>query len=313
MRVNSKVLAGAMLCLLAVPEAALAWGPATHVGLARGILDTVSLLPIGVGVLLARHAAAYVFGNIAADIVFAKRLSRIKQFCHHWSTGFRLLDQARNDQGRAFAYGYLSHLAADTVAHGKYVPRQITVSGCSPRFGHLYWELRADAVVDEAHWQHLESVLGHDHAYHHATLEELITDTFLSYELNRMVFNRMHALAVRRTFRNTLTILGRCSRWYLSDALMNGYREECVQRIRSVLAEGPRSPFVREDPNGTSALMQLRVRRREHRRLRRQGIPLLHRTRELSQALGPWPATALPVCGQTTPPIAEPLAPVCPA
>ena len=132
--------------LLGEVDTVLAWGPGTHIALSGSILERLHLLPAAIGALLARHGIAYLYGSIAADMVFAKRLSRVKQFCHHWSTGFGLLDAARTDRDRSFAYGYLSHLAADTVAHGKFVPRQIVVSNYAVGLGHLYWELRADSM-----------------------------------------------------------------------------------------------------------------------------------------------------------------------
>ena len=276
-----------LVFFLGVADQAWAWGPATHVGLAGSVLDQLALLPAGIAALLGRHKAAYLFGSIAADVVFAKRWSRVKQFCHHWSTAFHVLDDAADARAKAFAYGYLSHLAADTVAHGKYVPRQIMVSGCAVNFGHFYWELRADAMESESTWRTLEEVLDHDHTPHHTTLAGLMTDTFLSYPLNRAMFNGMNAMAIRRRFRRTVHVWSRWSRWYLPPDVLDGYRSECLDRIRSILRDGSRSPLLREDPNGTSALMQLRVRRREVRRLRRRGLPVERRLLEASLGLSP--------------------------
>jgi hypothetical protein len=273
--------------VLCAAEQAFAWGPAAHVGFARAVLDNLGLLPVAVAGIIGRHWLAYVYGNIAADIVFAKRLSRVKQFCHHWSTAFNLHDSARDDEAKAFSYGYLSHLAADTVAHGKFVPRQVMLSGCSIQFGHLYWELRADAAESEATWRELEHVLRQDHSTHHAPLAALIKDTFLSYDLNRLLFDYINALASRRSFRTTMGVWSRVSRWDLSPTLLGGYRSECIERIRRILRDGADSALLREDPNGSSALMQLRVRRREHRRLRRQGLPIKHRAVESSHMLAP--------------------------
>ncbi len=69
--------------------------------------------------------------------------------------------------------------------------------------------------------------------------------------------------------------------------LMSAYRSECVDRILSILSEGTRSSLLREDPNGTSALMELRIRRRELRRLRRRGLITSRRLRETSLAFEP--------------------------
>lgn len=268
-------------------EPAWAWGPAVHIGLGSTVLGQLGLLPAAVAALLGKHAIAYLYGNIAADVVFAKRLSRVKQSCHHWSTGFRLVDSAQSEPARAFAYGYLSHLAADTVAHGKYVPHQILVSNSAVNFGHLYWELRADATMEAPTWRTLESVIRQNHAEHHALLAEHMRDTFLSYAANRRLFDVMNALAIRRTFRRSMDVVSRCSRWYLSPALMEGYRQECVDRIHSILTDGSDSALLHEDPNGTSALMGVYVHRREARRLERRGVSARIRRLEASRALAP--------------------------
>lgn len=275
------------LFLLGGVPVAQAWGPATHVGLGDSILQQLGMLPAALAGILSRHRVAYLYGNIAADVVFAKRWSRVKQFCHHWSTAFRLMEQARSERDTSFAYGYLSHLAADTVAHAKYVPRQIMLSRCSLTFGHFYWELRADAAQSAHAWALLEEVLQADHQSHHDILQDHITDTFLSYDLNRLLFDRMNALTVRGGFRRTVGLWSRYSRWPLSEALLGGYRAECLERIRSVLTEGDRSAVLRDDPNGTSALMQVRSRRRDVRRLRRVGAVAEARVLEVTRGLAP--------------------------
>ena len=297
MRITGRAIFLVVGFVLLGTEPAWAWGPATHIGLAGSVLDQLGLLPFGVAAVLGRHRLAYLFGSMATDVVFAKRLSRVRQFCHHWSTGFRLLEKASDERAQAFAYGYLSHLAADTVAHGKFVPRQIVVSGSSVNLGHLYWELRADGLQTESTWNELERVHHHNHAQHHETLSGLITDTFLSYPLNRLLFDGMNTLAVRREFRRTMNVWNRRSRWYLSPELIRDYQNECLDRIHSILTEGAQSPLLHEDPNGTSALMKLRVRRRELRRLRRRGVPVEQRLLEMSRGFAPQGRSPLSAAG----------------
>lgn len=287
MRLSFRTIAIALLCLLWWAPYAHAWGPATHVGLGASLLEQLSLLPAALALILSRQKRAYLYGSIAADVVFAKRLSRIKQACHHWSTAFQLLSSARDEQDQAFAYGYLSHLAADTVAHGKYVPRQILVSGCTVTFGHPFWEIRADHLEDDGTWRLLDSVLGGDNTAHHEQLSNHIRDTLLPYELNRRLFDRINATNARTRFRRAVTTWNRCSRWYLSPALVAGYRGECLDRIHAILRQGSRSALLREDPNGTSALMQLRVRRRDVRWRRIRRLPVDAWLHETAHALAP--------------------------
>jgi hypothetical protein len=272
-----------VIVLCAAPDAQ-AWCSTTHVELARTALANLGVLPAAIAALLARHRIAYIYGNIAADLVFAKKLSRVRQFCHHWSTGFRLLDSAPDDSSRAFAYGYLSHLAADTVAHGQFVPRQVAISGATVNFGHLYWELRADALLPPESGALLREVIQADHSPHHRIIEPHLDSALLSFELNRRLFDRITALIARPQFRRTVDLVDRCSRWYLSPTTVERYRAACVDRIQSVLCEGDRCAVLHEDPNGNSALMQLRVNRRDRRRRRRWGLPNNQRVREATRA-----------------------------
>lgn len=295
------ILGIAALYVLLDAQTSWAWGPAVHVKLAGDLLANLTLLPAAIAALIGRHVRDYLYGSLATDVVFAKRLSRVKQFCHHWSTGFRLLEQAEDDRGRAFAYGYLSHLAADTVAHGKFLPYQIMTTGTTLSFGHLYWEVRADAAVGEHARSDLESAMLMDHAAHHAVLGRVLTDTFLPYEINRVLFARINALAANRGWRRSMAVWGRWSPRLLPADLLAQYHAECFERTICLLRHGPRSPLLHEDPSGTSALAFAAEARRGWRRRVRRGWPLHHRTLEAAAghaprpwlALGPPPVTAL--------------------
>ena len=281
------MLSLAALGVLIGASDAWAWGPATHTRLAADLLGNLALLPATIAAILGKHASSYVFGNIAADVVFAKRMSRIKQFCHHWATGFRFYDSAQNDCDRAFALGYLSHLAADTVAHGKYVPRQLSVTRTTLNFGHVYWEMRADAFVDHATWKTLEAVMAADHEHHHRALADELTATLLPYHFNRRLFDRINRTVVRRYWRKCMGAWHQCSRWDLCHLLVEQYRTESIARMRSLLTDLHGSPVLKEDPNGTAALHEARLHRRHVRHLRRRGLPTAHHSKEVTASLAP--------------------------
>ncbi|MGB0716777.1 MAG: zinc dependent phospholipase C family protein [Phycisphaerae bacterium] len=281
------LIALALILILIHPQEALAWGPMTHVAIGGKVLDALALLPAGAAAILLNNRRHYLYGCIAADVVFAKRLSRVKQFCHHWSTGFGLLDEAETDEERAFAYGYMSHLAADTVAHGKFVPRQVSLSSLNVNFGHLYWELRADAMMANDFQKPLKQLLNEDNSRFHQLMARHLRQTFLPYELNRVLFHRMNTFAAKNTFVERMERLQRSVGGRLSDKLLQRYIDECVDRTLSLIIEGRQSPILRDDPNGTSALMQLTVYKRELSQMRRKGLSVLRRLRETSRNLAP--------------------------
>ena len=53
-----------------------------------------------------------------------------------------IYDSARDEPLRAFALGYLAHLAADSVAHNYFVPKQLAITSSTSALGHSYWESR---------------------------------------------------------------------------------------------------------------------------------------------------------------------------
>jgi hypothetical protein len=271
-----KVLVIVGILVMALSADAYAWGPATHVKLASDLLAQLQLLPAGVAALLAAYRRNYIFGNIAADVVIAKRLSRVRQFCHHWKTGFAILEDARTDAGRAFALGYLSHLAADTVAHCKFLPRQMTVTRTTMSFGHLYWELRADTTVGPYYWQVLRDVMDEAFAEHAASLSARLTDTFLPFSLNWQLFYGMNNVISRRTWMRAMTQWSDRSRWHLSDQLMREYRAESLERMMDIVARQRSAAVLHDDPNGNAALAYTRMQRRQLRQMARAGLVAPH-------------------------------------
>ncbi len=271
-----KVLVLSIVLVAFLSADAWAWGPATHVKLASDLLSQLELLPAGIAALLAARRKNYIFGNVAADVVLAKRLSRVKQFCHHWQTGFAILDDARDDAGRAFALGYLSHLAADTVAHSKFLPRQMTVTRTTMSFGHLYWELRADTTVGPYYWQILRDIMDEVFAEHEASLSARLTDTFLPFSLNWQLFYGMNRLISRRAWMVAMSRWSGRSRWLLSDQLMRDYRIESLERMIDVVSNQRSAAVLHEDPNGNAALAYTRMQRRQLRQMARAGLSAPH-------------------------------------
>lgn len=280
------ILLSAVFVLLAAQDV-YAWGPATHTKIALDVLSQLQLTVPALATLLLKQRKDFIFGNIAADVVFAKRLSRVKQFCHQWSIAFQLLDDARSDAERAFASGYLTHLASDTVAHGKYLPRQMTVSRTTFSFGHLYWELRADSTIGTHYWSQLREVLEHPFEQHVSTLENRLTNTLLPFNWNLAIFYRLNNAVSHKGWLQTLDVWYHRSRWELPEDVLAEYRAECADRAVDVLVNGKRSPVAQCDPNGTVALNQTRAQRKLHRKMARAGVLLPHVLAEATIAHAP--------------------------
>jgi hypothetical protein len=285
------IVAGGVYLLLSA-EPACAWGLATHVQLAHEMLSRLALLPASIAGILTRCGLDYVYGNIAADVVIAKRLSRVKQFCHHWSTGLVLLNDADTEPRRAFALGYLSHLAADTVAHNKYIPYQMLITPTTRSVGHVYWELRAEQIVPDRYWPELRRLLYRSFPEHQACLSQRLDQALLPFELNSRIFYSLNRFFSNFAWRRGTRAWHKLSRWPLDERLLAGYRAECLERTWSVLTFLQSSPVLREDPNGTGALSRVPSSRRHLRRMARAEVLT-------APAIGETLAHILPAPGRT--------------
>jgi hypothetical protein len=80
-----------------------------------------------------------------ADSIIGKKYLPDDKSSHSWEVALRLLNHAETDAEKAFAYGYLSHLAADTVAH------EILTEDMR-NMEHTWAELKADSMIKKSYW-----------------------------------------------------------------------------------------------------------------------------------------------------------------
>jgi len=134
----------ACLFVALLPDQALAWGPGVHLALGNTVLSNLGCLPPLLATIISRHREAFLYGSLSADIFIGKG-TRIKPgHSHNWVTGFKLLKSAGNTRVAAYAYGYLTHLTADVVAHNYFVPNALASMKSGSKLSHVYVEAQAD-------------------------------------------------------------------------------------------------------------------------------------------------------------------------
>ncbi len=257
----------ALLCLLFWPVAAHAWGPATHVSLAAAALEQIVPLGLPLTALLLRHRGHFLFGSVAADETIAKSLAPEERHCHRWEVAFRLLDAASDEPTRAFMWGYLCHLAADTVAHNLFVPHHLVAHAGQRAFSHAYWEVRADQLVQEADWELLVRLLGEDHGAGERHMARGLTPTLFSHGVSRRLFYGWLGVVTRPPWRRTLARVAIRSTWPITPVVLRPYRERALAHTVELLREGEEAACVRRlDPTGKAALAEAARLRRLLRR-----------------------------------------------
>ena len=73
-----------VLWIVALPACAFAWGPLTHMYLGTEVLYLGSLLPAGIYRLIKKFRQDFLYGNLMADTVLAKKYMEDEVHSHSW-------------------------------------------------------------------------------------------------------------------------------------------------------------------------------------------------------------------------------------
>jgi hypothetical protein len=249
--------------LLLFPDPAWAWGPATHVHLGTQVLHSLFLLPPAVRALLAAHPQDFLYGSVAADISLAKKYVPEGRHCHNWTIGEEIFQTAETDRLKAVSLGYLSHLAADTIAHNFFVPRQLLMTSTSKALGHSYWEHRMDVQLGErATRLAREIVMDHDHSAADALFDRVLSATLFSFRTNRKIFRGMIRFQDNDRWQSLFGMMLQNSRWDLADDVVQEYVVLSFDYIVDYLNRRGQAIASELDPIGDENLgLSKRIRR----------------------------------------------------
>ncbi len=261
--VGSALLWSLAWCVIA-PSELFGWGPGTHIAIGEAVLSTLHLLPPALQALLRRHRTAFLYGSVAADISFAKKYAAVGRHSHHWHIGEEIRDSADSERLAAVALGYLSHLAADTVAHNLYVPRQLLVTRTTHAVGHTYWEHRMDVHLGKRFGSIArEVVLLHDHADADDLFDQVLSRTLFSFRTNRRIFRGMIAFQDHDRWQQVFDEILRRSRFDLPVPTRDRYMRLSYEYVMEYLSNPEQSRAASLDPIGDVNLKLARPVRRE--------------------------------------------------
>ena len=243
-----------VLALVALPGNALAWGIGIHLQIGSQILAQPQALPGALQALLAAYPQDFLYGCISADITLGKKFTHYLNHCHSWGIGKRVLAAARSDAQKACAYGYISHLAADTVAHSYFVPCKMIHTFNTTLLKHAYWEMRFEAGVSPEVWALARSVGRKRFPEHDAMLRSVLSDTLFSFATNKRLFNSLLLLNRLQHWQKMLRSLSTASKWSLPREEFDEYYGLAHQISESILAQMEQSPYWKADPTGERAI-----------------------------------------------------------
>ena len=278
----------ALAFLLLFPENAFAWGPVTHLQLGIETLRHLGLLGHGLRMLLERYPYDYLYGCVGADIIFAKGLARIHDHSHNWLVGRSVLEEAGSPPQEAFAYGYLSHLAADSIAHNYFVPECIVRAYPAKTLRHTYWEIRFDGLARKELWSLAREIVDlPQHEEDDQLLERAVKRTLFSFKTDKRIFSSLLVLNRMEQWRRMLDSLSENSIWTLSDRDRVRYLRLSLNNALDFLTNLERATCLNMDPTGRNALLTAKWMRKNLRSLARRGKLETHLYVQALKALRP--------------------------
>ena len=259
------MVAMALVAIALLPGVAHAWTPGTHVFLGEAVLRSLEHLPEAVAALLRAYPYDFLYGSIAADTSLAKKYVPTGRHCHSWNVGYEIHERANDEPLRAFALGYLAHLAADTIAHNYYVPRQLAVTSSTAALGHSYWESRIDTHIGERFPRRAREVILLDHTRSDEHLDRILSPTIFSTPTNRRIFRGMVYVTDTESWQRIFQLVEENSRWDLPDGEVARYLVRSYDYVMDFLVRLDASEPTSLDPSGDEAL-------REAKRIRRAAL-----------------------------------------
>ncbi|MCS7214761.1 MAG: zinc dependent phospholipase C family protein [Thermodesulfovibrio sp.] len=169
--------------IFVLPENSYAWGPLTHAYLSGQIFSFSGLIPASVITMIKLYKEYFMYGNIIPDIIIGKKYLPEDKNPHTWKAGFCLLNEAKTPEEKSFAYGYLTHLAADAILHNDI--KNLTA------FQHALFELKADRVIDRYYWIQIMSINRKVKRISEKFYEQTITQSFLSLKTSTKIYKSL--------------------------------------------------------------------------------------------------------------------------
>ncbi|GFE57968.1 zinc dependent phospholipase C family protein [Geobacter sp. AOG1] len=264
-------IGAALLLIICTPADALAWGGGIHLQLGTAVLNNLTAVRPAVAAVIGAYPYDFLYGCIAADITIGKKFTHFLLHCHRWRVGMKVLENAGPDPQKACAYGYLSHLAADTIAHNYFVPYKVMRSFATLTLKHAYWEMRFENFVEREIWDTARKVSQENYRANDALLRKVLSDTIFSFGTNKRIFNSILLVSRLEKWQQVLQTLSDTSRYNLEESDREEYMGLAQEAVFDFLNGMEESRYFHADPTGERALVTAEAVRKNLRLLYRSG------------------------------------------
>ena len=232
-----------VLGILLIPSIADAWGPLTHVYLGYQIFDTcAALIPAGIYTILKKYRNNFLYGNLSADIILGRRFQGLEKNSHNWNIAWKLLNDSVTDRQKAFAYGYLMHLCADTVVHNlkrNRIP-----------FSHSLLEVKSDSIVDKKYRRVLKNLDKYMQKKNDVFLESKLESLIFSFKTNKRIFKGILVLSRLQNYTPVSNFIDNRFPYEITVGDIYKFQQESLRCMLELLNDGMDSAVLKKHPLG---------------------------------------------------------------
>lgn len=241
------------------------WGPGIHLHLGNKILN--SNKEFEGKDIIKKHIKEFLYGNIAPDITLGKKyIKDLEKHSHSWKTGFKILNSAKSDKHKALAYGYLSHLASDIIAHNFFIPKNLLISKGMRNFSHMILEIKSDMMLYKDTYELVYKMSKVNLKDEDIFLKAIISKSFLSFKANRKIFEYSLKVMKSKYMYSGIRIFTNYENWIQKNKkILEKYHEISYNLIEDVLEKKENSILLKYDPNGEKNIEILNELKKEYK------------------------------------------------
>ncbi len=236
-----------IIVLSSVP--ALAWGPGMHLFMGQFILNNLQALKEPTAHILGSYPYYYLYGCLSADILIGKGKKLTPTHCHSWEAGFNLLRSVKHSYLKSYAFGYLSHLASDVIAHNYYVPNILQLGNGKGKISHVYIEMQADRKT-EFNQHELKRIMQSSLKEADFILLKILQKSKLTFSFKKKIFQGGMAISKYTTYNSSLDLLEKTFSNYGCEDYLEDMRMLSKKAIIDCLNNQDNSLVTTYDPMG---------------------------------------------------------------
>lgn len=214
-----------VITFVLIPDPVYAWWPGTHYALARQLLESSVLS--GMAALIYSNPRSFIYGNVMGDYVIGKSKVSDQNHPHRWHIVDHIQNKAQKESEIAFALGYRTHVAADTVAHNEFLDDYFRFN--LGYMEHIYWEIQIEKSIVPDYRDGMRQFVKAIPRRNEQFLQAALPEIWLPENLNS---NLIHGL-LHVTANGSLDWVDYFTTHYISNP--DYYTDKSLKRMRKVL------------------------------------------------------------------------------